>query len=101
MKFNFKIRKNSEGNLEIMPIYIKAALKLADLLRSQLSLIMEAKSQKKGAIYESFLNMAMRFAINAAIAPAATPPSILTTAKPSEHDWSIAISALRPFSPKP
>jgi hypothetical protein len=47
------------------------------------------------------LNFAARLAINVAAAPAATPASMLTTDKPNEHDCSIAISVLTPFSPKP
>src|SRR5207249_12142084 len=40
-----------------------------------------------------------RFATSAATAPAPTPPSILTTAIPREHDCSIAARAASPFSP--
>ena len=48
-----------------------------------------------------FLNFAARLAINVAIAPAATPPSMLTTAKPNEQDCNIAISVLTPLAPNP
>ena len=36
--------------------------------------------------YGFFLNLAARLAINVATAPAATPPSMLTTANPNEQD---------------
>jgi len=53
------------------------------------------------ADYFPILARAIRLAISAAVAPAPTPLSILTTVNPGAHVWSIASNAARPFPPAP
>jgi hypothetical protein len=84
-KFNITIRKQAK-RFEIVLANIEDAINLIEMLKTRSSLFIRSDKLRLQQIYARFLNFAARLAISVAIAPAATPPSMLTTAKPNEHD---------------
>lgn len=98
-KFNYRLRKRNKTDLKIIVANIDDMKRLFAVLKTRMNFLSETTSWSSSHV--GFLNLATRLAINVATAPAATPLSMLTTAKPSEHDCSIAINVLTPFSPNP